>query len=82
MWPQVPQAQGLLASVLGVPIDEAVAGLELLAQFRGVSVPQAADAIMDSHGARLHEPRETQHPELRFLAQHLDRASTPLDHPR
>jgi hypothetical protein len=80
---RVHQAEGVLAALLDVPIGEAVASLELKAQFAGHSLVDAAQQVLDDHEQRLlaTSPPELGDRALAILRQHLNRVSSPLDEP-
>ena len=80
---RVHQAEGVLAALLDVPIGEAVASLELKAQFGGRSLVEAAQQVLDDHERRLRatSPSELGDRALAILRQHLDRVGSPLDEP-
>jgi hypothetical protein len=72
---QVHEAEGKLSVLLGLPVDQAALGLDLSAQFRGISLAEAAEQVMDGRA-------EIGERQLEILRQHLDSASTPLDRAR
>lgn len=81
----VHRAEGVLAVRLGVPIEQAAVSLELRAQFRGVSLGEAAHGVLDDHERWLDDtgtvPSELGDRTLAILRQHLDTVGNPLDQP-
>jgi hypothetical protein len=83
---QVHQAEGMLAVLLGVPIEQAVVSLDLRAQFRGIPLREAAREILASRpeDVGLDGAPEIGERTLAILRQHFDATTSPLEqsHPR
>jgi hypothetical protein len=79
----VHHAEGVLAALLDIPIDEAIVSLELKAQFGGVSLTDAAHQVLEDHEKRILDaaPPEIGDQALAILRLHLDRAGSPLEGP-
>lgn len=81
----VHRAEGVLAVRLGVPTEQAAVSLELKAQFRGVSLGEAAQRVLDDHERWLDDtgtvPSELGDRTLAILRQHLETVGSPLDQP-
>jgi hypothetical protein len=79
----VHQAEGVLAALLDVPIDEAIVSLEQKAQFGGVPLLDAAHQVLDDHEKRILDtaPSEISDRALAILRMHLDRAGSPVEGP-
>ena len=69
---RIHRAEGELSALLGVPVDQAAVALEFSAQFRGISLAEAAEHVLSGRP-------EVGERELEILRQHLDGARTPLD---
>jgi hypothetical protein len=79
----VHQAEGVLAALLDVPIDEAIVSLGRKAQFGGVPLVDAALQVLSDHEKRILDtaPPEIGDRALAILRMHLDRAGSPLEGP-
>lgn len=78
---EVHRAEGMLAVLLGIPIEQAVISLDLRAQFRGIPLREAAREILASRPEDVgHEaaPRIGEDM-LAVLRQHFDATTSPLD---
>jgi hypothetical protein len=77
----VHRAQGVLAALLGVSIEDAAISLGLTSQFGGLSLGEAAQRILAAHTARIgvDGPPTIDDRALAILRQHLDSTVGPLD---
>ena len=71
----VHRAEGILATMLDVPISVARVDLELRAQLADSSLADAAHLVLADHARRVHvaAPRHTDDQVLAVLRQHLNR---------
>ena len=81
---EVHRAEGMLAILLGVPVEQAVVSLDLRAQFRGISLREAAREIIASRPEDVGLDREPEIGErtLAILRQHFDSTTSPLEQSR
>jgi hypothetical protein len=79
----VHRAEGVLAGLLDVGIDEAITELERKARVRGVALVVAARQVLTDHERRILDasPPEIGDRALALLRLHLDRAGSPLEGP-
>ena len=76
-------AEGVLAALLDVSIEQAAMSLDLQAQFSGLTLADTAQRVLEGHHRRLNDPTrpEVDNRTLTILRQHLDQIADPLNAP-
>jgi hypothetical protein len=79
----VHRAEGVLAGLLDISIDEAIDDLARTARARGVPLVDAARQVIEDHERRVLDaaPPEIGDRALALLRLHLDRSGSPLEGP-